>query len=99
MRYWSGASPRELHEKTLYCERVTVWCALSRAAIIGPSFLYVEEHTVTMNAVCYREIIEAFFLPKLEEIELGDVLRFSTTEPRHTQPEVLREHFHDGLDC
>ena len=28
MRYWSGENPRELHQKPLHCERVTVWCAI-----------------------------------------------------------------------
>lgn len=38
MRYLSGVNPQELHEKPLHAERVTVWCALSRTAIIGPWF-------------------------------------------------------------
>jgi hypothetical protein len=36
MRYWSDNYPRELHERPLHCERVTVWCALSRVGIIVP---------------------------------------------------------------
>jgi hypothetical protein len=39
MRYWCGVNPRELHQKPLICERVTVWCAMSVMGMIGPYFL------------------------------------------------------------
>lgn len=81
MRYWSGANPRELHEKPLHCERVTVWCALSKVAIIGPYFFEEAEHTVTVNAV------RIFFSQILKKWDLG-TYGSSRTEPRHTQREL-----------
>ena len=38
-RYWSTENPRELHQQSLHSQKVTVWCALSKAGIIGPNFL------------------------------------------------------------
>ncbi|GJQ83479.1 hypothetical protein Trydic_g19271 [Trypoxylus dichotomus] len=34
MRYWSGIYPREVHERPLHSDRVTVWAAISRVGII-----------------------------------------------------------------
>ena len=71
MRYWSGDNPRELHGKPLHCERV--WCAFSKVGIIDPYFFEENNRTVTVNCERYTEMIGEFFLPKLEEIDLGDV--------------------------
>ena len=73
MRYWSGENPREHHQKPLHCERVTVWCAISVIGIIGPYFFEENERAVTMDAVRYRDMIEEFFLPSLEEMDIGGV--------------------------
>ena len=43
MRYWSRDNPRELHQRPLHSERVTVWCALSQVGIIGPWFFEENE--------------------------------------------------------
>lgn len=37
-RYWAKENPRELHQKPLHSQKVTVWCALSKVGIIGPYF-------------------------------------------------------------
>ncbi|PNF42004.1 hypothetical protein B7P43_G12994 [Cryptotermes secundus] len=61
MRYWSGNNPRDLHERPLHSDKVTVWCALSRVGIIGPYFFR------------YMDMIKNFFEPALEEMHLGNV--------------------------
>ena len=53
MRYWSGENPRELHQKPLHCERVTVWCAISVMGIIGPYFFEENKRAVTVDAARY----------------------------------------------
>ncbi|KAG5308152.1 GT2D2 protein, partial [Pseudoatta argentina] len=73
MRYWSGENPRELHQKPLHCERVTVWCAISVMGIIGPYFFEENERAITVRAALYRSMIEEFFLPSLEEMNVRDV--------------------------
>ena len=73
MRYWSAENARQLHQTPLLCQRVTVWCAISSVAIIGPYFFEENERAVTVNAARYREMIEEFFLPHLEEMDVEDV--------------------------
>ena len=73
MRYWSAENPRQLPETPLHCQSVTVWCAISSFGIIGPYFFEQNERAVTVNAARYREMIEEFFLPHLEEMDVGDV--------------------------
>ena len=73
MRYWSTENPRQLHQTPPHCQRVTLWVAISSVGIIGPYFFEKNERAVTVNAARYREMIEEFFLPHLEEMYVGDV--------------------------
>lgn len=100
MRYWSDVNPRELHEVPLHCERVTVWCAISRVAIIGPYFFEENDRAVTVNSARYREMIEEFFLPQLEELDLGDVWFQQDGATAHTariSMELLKNTFPERL--
>ena len=38
MRYWSETNLREIHERPLHPDRVTVWCTVSRVGITGTYF-------------------------------------------------------------
>lgn len=38
-RYWAQDNPRQLHERPLHSEKVTVWAAVSKSRVIGPYFL------------------------------------------------------------
>lgn len=96
MRYWSDTNPRELHQRPLHCERVTVWCAVSRVGIIGPYFFEENERTVTVNAARYTEMINGFFLPNLAEMDVGDVWFQQDGATAHTarcSMDLLRQHF------
>ncbi|PNF21918.1 hypothetical protein B7P43_G01779 [Cryptotermes secundus] len=73
MRCWSGNNPRELHERPLHSDKVTVWCALSRVGVIGPYFFEEDNHAVTVNSQRYVDMIKNFFEPALEEMHLGNV--------------------------
>ncbi|PNF43958.1 hypothetical protein B7P43_G00895, partial [Cryptotermes secundus] len=73
MHYWSGNNPRELHERPLHSDKVTVWCALSRVGVIGPYFFEEDNHAVTVNSQWYVDMIKNFFEPALEETQLGNV--------------------------
>ncbi|PNF24978.1 hypothetical protein B7P43_G08803 [Cryptotermes secundus] len=57
MRYWSGNNPRELHERPLHSDKVTVWCALSRVGVIGPYFFEEDNHGITVNSQRYVDMI------------------------------------------
>ncbi|KAI5736797.1 hypothetical protein M8J76_007202 [Diaphorina citri] len=38
-RYWAQDNSRQLHERPLHSEKVTVWAAVSKSRVIGPYFL------------------------------------------------------------
>jgi hypothetical protein len=40
-RYWGTQNPRLIQERPLHWCRVTVWCAISAAGVIGPYFFEV----------------------------------------------------------
>ncbi|PNF24078.1 hypothetical protein B7P43_G04706 [Cryptotermes secundus] len=73
MHYWSSNNPRELHERPLHSDKVTVWCVLSRVAVIGPYFFEEDNHAVIVNLQQYVDMIKNFFEPALEEMHLGNV--------------------------
>ena len=62
-----------MHERSLYSDRVTAWCALSRMGIIGPYFFEENDHAVTFNSERYLRMIDDFCVPALEEFDLSDV--------------------------
>lgn len=100
MRYWSRENPRELHQKPLHCERVTVWCAMSVMGIIGPYFFEENGRAVTVNAARYMKMIEEFFLPRLEQMNVRDVWFQQDGATAHTARgpmDLLRQHFPDRL--
>jgi len=68
MRYWSGVNPREIHQRPLHSDRVTVWCAISRIGIIGPYFVDEDDRAVTVNSERYVAMIQEFFAPALKEL-------------------------------
>ena len=84
----------------LNCERVTVWCVISRKGIIGPYFFEENGGTVTVNAARYREMIATFFLPNLEQMDIGNVWFQQLGDTARTEQglmEILREHFAERL--
>lgn len=65
-RYWASENPRELHERPLHSPKVTVWCAIGKAGIIGPYFFEDNDgNAVTVNSERYIQMIKNFFLPEL----------------------------------
>jgi hypothetical protein len=69
MRYWATDNPRELHQRPLHSPRVTVLCAILSVGIIGPWFFEENEQTVTVTSDCYVNMLEEFFLPRLDEMD------------------------------
>ncbi|PNF15158.1 hypothetical protein B7P43_G14820 [Cryptotermes secundus] len=73
VHYRSGNNPKELHERPLHSDKVTVWCALSRVRIISPYFFEEDDRAATVNSQRYVDMIKNFFEPALEEMNLGNV--------------------------
>jgi hypothetical protein len=65
-RYWSSENPQRFHENPLHGAKVTVWCAISSFAIVGPSFFEDGDGgTVTVNSQRCVSMFENFRGPEL----------------------------------
>lgn len=64
-RMWSSENPQEFKEMPLHDEKIGVWCAISRARLIGPIFF-----TGTINQERYRIEILQPFLSRLTQTEV-----------------------------
>lgn len=100
MRYWAANNPRELHQRPLHSPKVTVWCAISSVGIVGPWFFEENQLTVTVNSNRYVSMLQDFFLPRLDEMDLGDIWFQQDGATAHTSRAsmaVLRDHFPERL--
>ncbi|KAJ4426702.1 hypothetical protein ANN_26500 [Periplaneta americana] len=61
------SNPRELHEKPLHNDRVTVWCAVG---ILVPYFFEEDGATVTVNSQRYTFVINNFLAPRLNALQI-----------------------------
>lgn len=67
-RYWAGTNPKELHERSLHSERVTVWCAVAEFGVCGPYFFEKDGHAVTVTSARYVEMLQNFLQPRLNKL-------------------------------
>ncbi len=66
MRYYAECNPKITCPKPLHSPRVTVWCAVSARAIVGPYFFEDDAGSnVTVNGDRYLKMLDEFFLPSL----------------------------------
>uniref|UniRef100_A0A1Y1JZD5 DUF4817 domain-containing protein n=1 Tax=Photinus pyralis TaxID=7054 RepID=A0A1Y1JZD5_PHOPY len=97
MRYWSETNPRELHQRPLHSDRVTVWCALSKNGIIGPYFFEENDRAVSVNSARYLTMIQEFFLHALDEMGVDEDVWFqqdgATAHTARRVMEFLRGRF------
>jgi len=57
----------------MHPQKVTVWCALWSGGVIGPYFFENDAGaTVTVNGERYRNMINNFLLPELQNIDIRD---------------------------
>ena len=66
--YWSESNPRELHERSLHGEPVTVWCAVANFGVWGPYFFEEEEKAVSVTSARYVQMLQNFLMPKLKNL-------------------------------
>lgn len=74
MRYWTATNPHVLSETPLYPQKITVWCGFHAGGVIGPYF-FVDDHDrhVTVNGERYRGMLENYFWPQLDDLDLDDM--------------------------
>lgn len=70
MRYQSNKMSKLVHEKPLYSDKVTVWCAISSEAIVGPYLFEENIHAVT---ICkrYVNMIQRFPESQIQQVNLN----------------------------
>jgi len=65
-RIWGEENPHAVVERdTQMRAHVTVWCAISSSAIVGPYFFEEGRRAVTVTGARYSAMLESFFLPEL----------------------------------
>ncbi|XP_075215399.1 uncharacterized protein LOC142321286 [Lycorma delicatula] len=95
-RYRAENNPRQLHERPLHSQHVTVWCAVADFGIIGPYFFDEEGRTVTVTSQRYVHVLNNFLKPKPNEIGNPVVWYQQDGATAHTERqsmEVLRQMF------
>jgi hypothetical protein len=51
-RHWAENNPRQLHERPLHSQRVTVWCDVADFGVIGPYFFEDGESHSNFRSLC-----------------------------------------------
>ncbi|PNF22643.1 hypothetical protein B7P43_G07109, partial [Cryptotermes secundus] len=91
-RIWSSDNPHVLHEKPLHCQKIGVWCAVSRR-IVGPIFF-----ETAVNSPVYQDIITQFIaLLEVDERECCSQQDGATCHTSNETMQFLRELFDDRL--
>ena len=84
-RFWGRENPQIVHERPLHSKRVTVWCALTYSCVIGPYFFEDENGAaVTVTAERYNHMLNTFFLPELQRLNLTDMWMQQDGATSHT---------------
>ena len=74
-RFRSEDQPGELQKLPIHSEKVTIWCGFWASGIIGPYFHKdAANRNVIVNRLRYREKISHFYLAKMQELDLHDLL-------------------------
>jgi len=72
--HWGSSKPTDVVEKPLHPTKVTVWCAMSSAGILGPYFYEENGRNVTVNGARYLDILENKFYPELTSFTMEHAL-------------------------
>ena len=59
-RIWGTENPHETVDHDAYAPHITVWCAVTQKAVIGPDFFTERCQTVTVTATRYKNMLERF---------------------------------------
>lgn len=100
-RIWADENPRELVEKPMHPQRVTVWCGFWAGGVIGPFFFENGAgQAVTVTGERYRAMINEFLWPELDAMDVDDMWfqqDGATCHTAHATIEVLREKFNGRI--
>lgn len=89
-RIWASENPREIHEHPLHPVKVTVWCGITSSRIIGPYFFEdVDGNTVTVNGNRYRQMLQEYFFPEVEDMNTENIWFQQDGATAHTARETM----------
>lgn len=89
-RIWGDENPRMIEQRPLYPEKVTVWCGFWARGVIGPYFFEnAAGKSVTVNAERYRNMINEFLVPELDNIDLENIWFQQDGATCHTATETI----------
>ena len=85
IRFGARENPQKLHEKPLHSEKVTVWCAMTPTCVIGPYFFKDGQGApVTITAERYNNMLNDFFIPELQRLQLTNMWMQQNGATSHT---------------
>ena len=88
----------EIKDVPLHSERVTVWCGFMEGCIIGPYFFENDiEQAVTVNGQRYYEMLDNFFIPQVEAMDVADIHFQQDGATCHTTRENMTLQRRQGL--
>lgn len=70
--HWGSEKPDEVAEKQSHPQKVTIWCAVSSAGVLGPYFYEENGRTVNVNGVRYLDVLQNRFYPDLSELAFNN---------------------------
>jgi hypothetical protein len=77
--YWSATNPTVLYERPLHSSKVTVWCAVSSFALMGPYFFEDDrERAVTVTGLRYVHMLENVLGPERASHPVNEETFFPT---------------------
>ena len=93
-RIWATDQPYFLKEEALHSLKVTVWCGILARGVIGPYFFEdAAGKTVTVTGEKYRHMIETFFKPYLNDVNIYYQQDGATSHTNKTTIAFLHETF------
>lgn len=100
-RIWGSEKPRPNEEQPTSEAKVTVWCAIWAHGIIGPYYFEDKQgNSIAVNSSRYRQMLKSFLFPKLQTIDIENMLFQQDGAPWHTKfttINILRKKFPDRV--
>jgi len=96
--FWGNEKPDFVNHVPLHSEKVTVWCAVSFAGIVGPYFFEEDDETVIVNKERYQAMLRNFFIPEIAPIGNKWMQQDgATAHTARTSLALLSEHFGENI--
>ncbi|EFN78033.1 hypothetical protein EAI_06421, partial [Harpegnathos saltator] len=89
-RIWGAENPRAIVEKQMHPQRVTVWCGLKASSDHSSEENAAGQAITAVNGARYRDMINQFFVPKLQDMDVDDMWFQQDGATCHTARETIQ---------